>query len=81
MAKKKEEIIKVTQSEMINCTIIRYEEMWNKEKESAQRIAASDPVFARQIIEDSVWRKKIKILLQLYKIETGNDYGLDIELE
>lgn len=81
MSKTKEKPVTVTHTEILGLAIQRLADTVMKEEESAKRFEASDPVFAKQIRDQSPWRKKLKMLLQMYTFETGNDYGFDYDID
>ena len=81
MSKKNEQVVTITHTEIIGLAIQRLADTVMKEEESAKRFEATDPGFAKDIREGSPWRKKLKMLMQMYKFETGRDYGFDYDID
>ena len=81
MARKKEKPITVTHTEILSFAIQALTRLWEKEKADTGRIRQTDPAFAEEMLEGSMWRAKLRVLLQLYRIETGTDYGCDLGLD
>lgn len=70
MAKKaKAEPIKITQREVIHFAITTVGPRWMEERERL-KICGAD-------VEMSMYYPKLAALLQLYKLETGEDYQLE----
>lgn len=81
MSKKKEQIVTINHTEILGLAIQRLADTVRNEEEMAKKFEATDPQYAKDIRENSPWRKKFKMLLQMYKFETGNDYGYDYDFE
>lgn len=84
MSKKKEQPIKVTRvthTEILTYAIQHVGSIVQKEENDARELEESNPDFAKRLREQSFWRPKMKILLQMYATETGNDYGYDFDFD
>ena len=82
MAKKqKEEVVKVTYAEILGMAINTLGTKWEKELEEIKALEATKPECAKYLRENWPWRAKLKTMLQMYKTETGEDYGYDYELD
>lgn len=82
MAKKqKEEAVKVTYAEILSMAINSLGTKWEKELMEIKKIETVRPESAKYLRENWPWRAKLKIMLEMYKIETGEDYGYDYELD
>lgn len=81
MSKQKEKPVTVTHCETICWAINWLEERWKNERKRIQAIAQIDPDAAKEYAQQSIYRQKLMVLLQMYKIETGDDFGVDIDLD
>ena len=81
MRKQKEKPITVTYSETLCWAINWMMERWNNERERIQAVADIDPDAAKEYVQQSFYRQKLIVLLQMYKIETGEDFGTEIDLD
>lgn len=81
MKQYKENPITVTHTEILAYAIQDVSHKWEAVKEKSEAVKANDPQLAKMVLESSPWKGKLKVLLQLYKIETGVDYGYDFEDE
>lgn len=81
MKQYQEKPVTVTHTEILAYAIQDVRGKWEREKERAEAAKATDPQLAKMVIESSIWKGKLKVLLQLYKIETGSDYGYDFDDE
>lgn len=79
MAKEKAQA-KITQVEILNLAI---QAAYRRYRDYADRAVAGMSAENLAIIESAAapWREKLKVLLLLYNIETGTDYGLDLDLD
>ena len=78
MAKKaKNEAPKITLTyrEILSTAISYYGDQWRKQLEGLKKLEEIDPDTARNFMETSPWRCKLKAGLQLWEIETGEEYG------
>ena len=81
MSKRKEKLITLTHTEILGFAIQRVAEFAQKEENDAREFEESNPEFAKRLREASIWRPKLKILLQMYTFETGSDYGFDYDID
>lgn len=73
MAKKNTVTVpKITHLEVICFAIQHAQQKYLEAKEMLQHIGSKD---------ENPWKCKLKALCDLYRIEAGSDYGLDIELD
>ena len=70
----------VTHTEILCYAIEELKRKWIIAKDHAKELEPKNPEFAKVYLESVPWKEKLETLLQLYRIETGEDYGLDIEL-
>lgn len=78
MPKAKKEIV-LTHTEVLCLAITEANRRWMEETSHIHDAESVAPDFAAELRDSAVWRKKLQILLDLYKLETGSDYGLEIE--
>ena len=72
MAKKvKAEPIKITQLEVINYAIMTVGPKWMKEREMLMKLGEG--------VETSMYYPKLVALLQLYKLQSGEDYQIEAD--
>lgn len=76
MARKKEEAITLTHLELLNYAIKTISDQYLKEKERNETLRQVDPKYI-----DETWKQKLLIALNMYKIETGRDYGYEYDIE
>ena len=81
MAKTKEKPITLTHTEILGFAIQRLADYVQKEENDAREFDERNPEFAKRIREGSMWRPKLKILLQMYEYETGREYGYDYDFD
>lgn len=81
MSKKQEQIVKLTHSEILAYAIQHVASYVQKEENDARELEGSNPDFAKKLREQSFWRPKMKILLQMYATETGTEYGYDFDFD
>ena len=81
MAKRKEQIVTINHTEILGLAIQHLTDIVQKEENMAKYFEDKDPQYAKEMREGSTWRKKFKMLLQMYKFETGNDYGYDFDFD
>jgi len=81
MSKKKEKPVTLTHVEILGFAIQRVADFAQKEENDAKEFDERNPEFAKRIREGSIWRPKLKLLLQMYEIETGSEYGLDYDID
>ncbi len=69
----------LTHAEILTLAI---HQAYERYKEYADKAKPGMPEETLNIIESvaAPWREKILVLLQLYTIETGSDFGLDLDL-
>ena len=76
MRKQKEPAFTLTHTEILSYAICTVNENYLKEKRNNEECAKAGIDF----VSDQ-WKQKLQALLNLYKLETGNDYDIDIEIE
>ena len=81
MKQYKEKPITVTHTEILAYAIQDVSRKFEEVKERAEAVKENNPQLAKMLMESCPWKGKLKVLLQLYKIETGTDYGYDFEDE
>jgi hypothetical protein len=81
MAKRKEQIVTINHTEILGLAIQHLADIVQKEENMAKHFEDKDPQYAKEMREGSTLRKKFKMLLQMYKFETGNDYGFYFDLD
>ena len=81
MAKKKNQAITLNQTEILGLAIQRLGEMWMKVKSDAGSVRDRDPQLAEDLLDSCQWGKKLRLAMQLYKIETGDEYPADFDLD
>ena len=81
MSKKKEKPVTLTHVEILGFAIQRVADFAQKEENNAREFDELKPEFAKRIREGSMWKPKLKILLQMYEYETGNEYGYDLDFD
>ena len=81
MRKQKEKPVTVTHCETVCWAINWMEGRWKEERERLQALAQIDPDAAKEYAQQSLYRQKLIVLLQMYKIETGEDFCVDIDME
>lgn len=81
MKKQNQEVVKVTYAEILSMAINSLGVKWEKELTQIKEIEAVRPESAKYLRENWPWRAKLKTMLQMYKTETGEDYGYDYELD
>ena len=77
----KEKAFTLTHTEILCLAIKTASEEWQRERDRVQAMWKTNPAFARVMKESSQWEPKLRKLLELYKLETGSDYGFDFDLE
>ena len=78
---KKQQIETVTHTEVLGWAIAWAGDYWNKVLEDSKKLEVKDPKFAKEYRDENPIKGKLKILLQMYKYETGKDYGFEYELD
>ena len=53
---------------------------WEEENEKLKKLETVDEKTAKEMRKHSLNRERMKALLTLYEIETGNEYNYDYEL-
>lgn len=82
MAKKqKEQIVTVPYAEILGMAINSLGTKWENELTKIKEIEAANPELAQRLRESWPWKPKLKIMLQMYKIETGSEYGYNYNLD
>lgn len=71
----------VTHAEILNYAIENMIEKWENAKAKARKLRDTEPGFAKEYLERGPWKDKLEIMLLMYKIETGEDYGYEINLD
>ena len=79
MSKKK--AFTLTHTEILCLAIRTAAEEWKRERDRIEAMQKIDSSFAATMKEDALWENKLRKLLELYKLETGSDYGFDFGLE
>lgn len=81
MEKRKDQVVVVTHTEILTCAINDMVRKWEEAKDHARKIRDKEPDFAREYLERYPWKEKLEVALQMYKIETGEDFGYEITLD
>ena len=81
MRRQKEQPVTVTHSEILCWAINWLGERWMRDRELFKTLEAKDPEAAKQFIEQNIWHQKLKVAVELYKIETGKDFCGDFEID
>lgn len=80
MAKQKNEVPYITHTEILSLAITQ---AYSRYREYLDKLTPSASDEAKELIKSAAapWREKLQMLMQLYTIETGTEYGLDIDEE
>ena len=81
MRKQKEQPVTVTHAEVLCWAINWLGERWMKDRENLNAFEEKDPELAKQFFEQNLWRQKLKVAVELYKIETGKEFCGDFEID
>ena len=65
----------VSYAEILGLAINALGTKWENELTKIKEIEEANPELAERLRESWPWKSKLKIMLQMYKIETGKDYG------
>ena len=81
MRKQKEQPITVTHTEILCWAINWLGERWRKDRENLKAFEEKDPELAKQFLAQNIWHQKLKVAVELYKIETGKEFCGDFEID
>ena len=76
----KKDVNTLTQTEVINFAICYLGEKCRKYAEDIEAMKQKDPAFAEKVADAyGVWFWKLRKLLELYEIQTGQQYDLEFD--
>jgi hypothetical protein len=79
--KKKEQPITITHSEILSFALLYLGQQCQKLIADAKMIEEKNPDLAKAMREDNIYINKYKAAMQMYKLETGNDYTNEFGIE